>query len=62
MTIGEAMETLNNQKYKGRNSWQFGVGGITDGIGNTLSLQEAVDVASLLRREEYIAQKKRPAE
>jgi hypothetical protein len=58
MTLHEAMETLNSHNYKGCNNWKFGEGGITDGSGNVLSLQEVVDIASLLRREEHIAQNK----
>lgn len=43
-------------------SWKFGEGGITDGSGNVMGLQEAASGAGRLRREEYIAQNKRQME
>lgn len=55
MTVGEAVETLNSRKYKGRDTWKLRAGVVTDGGGESMGLQEAVDAASLLRREEYIA-------
>jgi hypothetical protein len=53
-----AVETFNRQKYKGRDDWKLNSGGVnfSDGAGDKLmTIQEAVDVASLLRREEHIA-------
>lgn len=52
-----AVATLNWQKYKGHATWELKAGGV--GVaGNTqdrMSVQEAVERASLLRREEHIA-------
>jgi hypothetical protein len=53
MTGDEVIDTLNRLKYKGRDSWHFGEGGLTAG-GEMISLHEAVNTASLLRREEYV--------
>lgn len=55
MTVGDAVETLNAQKYRGRDTWRLRAGVVTDGGGESMGIQEAVDAASLLRREEYIA-------
>ena len=55
----EAVETLNRRKYKGHDNWILRAGGVrfSDGIdSDRMTIQEAVDRASLLRREEYIAQ------
>jgi hypothetical protein len=55
----EAVETLNKQKYKGHDNWELRAGGVKflDGIdSDRMTIQEAVDITSLLRREEYIAQ------
>lgn len=54
----EAVEILNSREYKGHNDWELRAGGVrfsggTD--GDRISIQEAVDTASLLRREGYIA-------
>jgi hypothetical protein len=60
ITYGEAIETLNHRKYKGSNSWKFGEGRVTDGYGNTLSLNEAAATVLRLRREEYVAKRRDP--
>jgi hypothetical protein len=55
----EAVETLNRQKYKGHDNWILRAGGVrfSDGVdSDRMTIQEAVDRASLLRREEYIIQ------
>jgi hypothetical protein len=55
----EAVETLNKQKYKGHDNWELRAGGVkfSDGIdSDRMTIQEAVDMTSLFRREEYIAQ------
>lgn len=61
----EAVETLNRQKYKGHDDWELRAGGVTrfirDIAGERLTVLEAVDAASLLRREEYVARKPSPA-
>lgn len=53
----EAVETFNRQKYQGRDDWQLSAGGVSfsDGAsGQRMTIQGAVETASLLRREEYI--------
>lgn len=53
----EAAETLNRQKYKGQDNWELRAGGVgCVGVpGKRMSIQEAVETASLLRREAHIA-------
>jgi hypothetical protein len=54
-----AVETLNRQKYKGWDDWQLSAGGVSkshDAGCQKMTIQEAVETASLLRREEYVAQ------
>ena len=55
----EAVETFNRQKYKGYTDWELRAGGVVrfsgDIAGERMAVQEAVDTASLLRREEHIA-------
>ncbi|HEY0079603.1 MAG TPA: hypothetical protein VGB73_13400 [Pyrinomonadaceae bacterium] len=62
----EAVKTLNRQKYKGHDDWELRAGGVTrfirDIAGERLSVLEAIDAASLLRREEYVARKASPAQ
>ena len=55
MTAGEAAETLNRLNYQGLNSWKVRIAEVTDGGSKRMSLQEAVDTASLLLCEEYVA-------
>lgn len=53
-----AVETFNKQKYKGRDDWKLSAGGVSfrDGVdGQRMTIQEAVETASLLRREEHVA-------
>lgn len=53
----EAIDTFNRLKYKGFDDWHLGANSIypgNDGIEGKLTMQEAVDTASLLRREAYI--------
>jgi hypothetical protein len=55
----EAVETLNRRKYKGHDNWVLRAGGVrfSDGVdSDRMTIQEAVDRASLLRREQYIIQ------
>ena len=53
-----AVETFNRQKYRGRDDWKLNAGGVgfRDGTGvQRMTIQEAVETASLLRRAEHIA-------
>ena len=55
----EAVETLNRQKYKGHDDWELRAGGVarfrSDIAEEWMTVLEAVDTASLLRREEHVA-------
>ena len=55
----EAVETFNRQRYKGHNDWELRAGGVarfsSDVACERMSVLEAVDIASLLRREEHVA-------
>jgi len=55
----EAIETFNQLKYKGFDTWELGSGGAhPTGAGDErITVQEAVETAGRLRREEYIAHK-----
>jgi hypothetical protein len=53
----EAAETLNKRKYKGHDTWELRASGVrfSDSADDRMTVQEAVETASLLRREEHIA-------
>lgn len=54
-----AVETFNRQKYQGRDDWQLSAAGVSTSSGEgarRMTTQEAVEAASLLRREEHVAQ------
>ncbi|HEX8890119.1 MAG TPA: hypothetical protein VF779_13260 [Pyrinomonadaceae bacterium] len=53
----EATATLNRLKYNGHDDWELRAGGVRwgDNTNKRMTVQEAVEVVSLLRREEYIA-------
>lgn len=56
----KAADTFNHLKYKGFDNWRMQPGGVRpgeNGDDELLSVQEAVETASLLRREAYITQK-----
>lgn len=55
----EATATLNRLKHKGHDDWELRAGGVRrgDNTNKRMTVQEAVEVASLLRREEHIAMK-----
>lgn len=53
--VGDAVETLNAHGYKGRVTWRLRAGVVTDGGRESMSLQQAVDAAGLLRREAYVS-------
>lgn len=53
----EAIDTFNRLKYKGFDDWQLGANSIrpgNNGNDGQMTMQEAVDMASLLRREAFI--------
>jgi hypothetical protein len=55
----EAVAIFNDQKYEGRADWELRSSGVkSSGIsgGDIMTIQEAVDLAGLLRRDEYVAQ------
>jgi hypothetical protein len=54
-----AVETLNRGKFRGHDSWELRAGGVRRNGGTDserMTIQDAVDAASLLRREEHLAQ------
>src|SRR6476660_7639597 len=55
----EAVEVFNRQRYEGRDDWELRSSGCNSACisgGDLMTIQEAVDLAGLIRREEYIAQ------
>ena len=55
----EAVEIFNQRKYEGHDDWELRASGVKfrGGDNNDLmTIQEAVDLASLLRREDHLAQ------
>jgi hypothetical protein len=55
----EAVEIFNERKYEGHEDWELRASGVKfrgPENGDLMTIQEAVDLASLLRREAYIAQ------
>jgi hypothetical protein len=53
-----AVETLNSQKYKGRDDWVLSAGGASTSDPASverMTIREAVETASLLRRMEHVA-------
>lgn len=54
----EAVEIFNSRNYEGHNDWELRSSGVkfSGGTGrDLLTIQEAVDIAGLLRREELVA-------
>jgi hypothetical protein len=54
----QAVEIFNRRKYEGHNDWELKASGVKFSGGtdrDLLTIQEAVDIASLLRREEHVA-------
>jgi len=53
----EAVETLNRRNHKGHDDWILRAGGVRfgDSDADRMTVQEAVETASLLRRENHIA-------
>jgi hypothetical protein len=55
----EAVEIFNSLKYEGRNDWELRASGVKFSGGtdcDLLTIQEAVEIAGLLRREAHVAQ------
>ena len=55
----EAVEIFNQRKYEGHDDWELRASGVKfhDGDDSDLmTIQEAVDLAGMLRREDYVAQ------
>ena len=55
----EAVEIFNQRKYEGHDDWELRASGVKfrGGDNNDLmTIQEAVDLAGLLRREDHLAQ------
>jgi len=55
----EAVEIFNERKYEGHEDWELRASGVKfQGLDNSdlMTIQEAVDLASVLRREDHIAQ------
>lgn len=53
-----AVETLNRRKYKDHDDWELKASGVRFSGGaddDMMTIQEAVDIAVMLRREEHIA-------
>jgi hypothetical protein len=53
----EAVEMLNRQHYEGCSDWELRASGVksTSSALDLMTIQEAVDIAGLLRRDEQIA-------
>lgn len=59
----EAVEIFNSRQYAGHNDWELRASGVKFSGGSDddlLTIQEAVNIAGLLRREEYVAQNALP--
>jgi hypothetical protein len=55
----EAVEIFNQRKYEGHDDWELRASGVKPSSGSgedLMTIQQAVDTASLLRREDHIAQ------
>ena len=55
----EAVEIFNQRKYEGHDDWELRASGVKFRGGDNsdlMTIQEAVDLASLLRREDHLAQ------
>jgi hypothetical protein len=55
----EAVEIFNERKYQGHEDWELQASGVRfRGADNSdlMTIREAVDLASLLRRKDYVAQ------
>jgi hypothetical protein len=55
----EAVEIFNERKYQGHEDWELQASGVRfrgPDNSNLMTIREAVDLASLLRRDDYVAQ------
>jgi len=55
----EAVEIFNRRRYEGHDDWELRASGVRSSGNsgrNPMTIQQAVEAASLLRREEHIAQ------
>jgi hypothetical protein len=55
----QAVEILNRRKYEGHSDWELRASGVKPTNSSAqylMTLQEAVDLASLLRREDHVSQ------
>ena len=55
----EAVELFNRRSYEGHDDWELRASGVRFHGGDNsdlMTIQEAVDLASLLRRKDYVAQ------
>ena len=55
----EAVEIFNERKYQGHEDWELQASGVRfrgRDNSNLMTIREAVDLASLLRRDDYVAQ------
>ena len=55
----EAVEIFNQRKYEGHDDWELRASGVKFRGGDDsdlMTIQEAVDLADLLRREDHVAQ------
>ena len=54
----EAVEILNQRKYEGHDDWELRASGVKfrgGGESDLITIQEAVDLAGMLRREDHVA-------
>ena len=54
----EAVEIFNQRSYEGHDDWELRASGVRFHGGDLMTIQEAVDLASLLRRKDYVAQRR----
>ena len=57
----EAVENFNQRSYEGHDDWELRASGVKFHGGDNsalMTIQEAVDLASLLRRKDYVAQRR----
>jgi len=53
----EAVEIFNTRKFTGHADWELRASGVkSTGTADLMTIQEAVDIAGMLQREEYVAQ------